>query len=58
MPESATKPRSEQSEQSEQFQIPAPYRVWCHECNRGFMSIEEMQNSHPYGVPCLMRGRM
>lgn len=27
----------------EQFVIPAPYRVWCHRCEKGFMSIEEAQ---------------
>jgi hypothetical protein len=26
-----------------QFKIPEPYRAWCHPCNQGFMSIEELQ---------------
>ncbi len=26
-----------------QFVIPQPYRVWCHLCSRGFVSIEESQ---------------
>jgi hypothetical protein len=25
------------------FAIPAPYRVWCHVCGKGFASIEESQ---------------
>jgi hypothetical protein len=30
--------------QLEQFKIPPPYRAWCHQCNRGFKSIEELQD--------------
>jgi hypothetical protein len=26
-----------------QFTIPPPYRAWCHHCNKGFISIEELQ---------------
>lgn len=26
----------------EQFKIPAPFKTWCHCCNTGFMSIDEM----------------
>jgi hypothetical protein len=25
-----------------QFVIPEPYRAWCHVCERGFMSLEEL----------------
>jgi hypothetical protein len=25
-----------------QFKIPAPFRAWCHRCDRGFMSLEEL----------------
>jgi hypothetical protein len=25
------------------YAIPAPYRVWCHPCGKGFASIEESQ---------------
>lgn len=25
-----------------QFKIPAPYVAWCHLCERGFMSIDEI----------------
>jgi hypothetical protein len=36
-----------------QFTIPTPHRAWCHDCNRGFASLEEMTEAHPYGVPCI-----
>lgn len=26
-----------------QFVIPAPYRAWCHLCERGFLSLTESQ---------------
>lgn len=26
-----------------QFEIPKPWRCWCHACEKGFMSIEELQ---------------
>lgn len=26
-----------------QFVIPPPFRVWCHACQMGFMSIDEAQ---------------
>ena len=25
----------------EQFTIPAPYRIWCHLCSKGFMTFKE-----------------
>jgi len=25
-----------------QFVIPAPFRAWCHPCDRGFMSLSEL----------------
>ena len=27
----------------EQFKIPEPFRAWCHECNIGFMTIEDLE---------------
>jgi hypothetical protein len=24
------------------FQIPPPYQAWCHLCNKGFMSMDEL----------------
>lgn len=26
-----------------QFVIPPPFKVWCHQCDQGFMSIDEAQ---------------
>ena len=26
------------------FKIPPPFRAWCHVCNTGFMSIDELQS--------------
>jgi len=34
-----------------QFVIPAPYRAWCHLCNRGFVSIEEALKNDRESVP-------
>jgi hypothetical protein len=34
-----------------QFVIPAPYRAWCHLCNRGFVSIEEALKHDRESVP-------
>lgn len=25
-----------------QFVIPSPYRAWCHLCERGFMSLDDL----------------
>lgn len=25
-----------------QFKIPAPFKAWCHECNKGFLSIDAL----------------
>jgi len=25
-----------------QFQIPKPYKAWCHLCNKGFMTIDDI----------------
>jgi hypothetical protein len=32
----------EKAVQQVQFIIPPPYRAWCHHCDKGFMSIEEL----------------
>jgi hypothetical protein len=37
------KPLLTQGFLTKQFRIPVPYRVWCHPCERGFMSIEESE---------------
>ena len=29
---------------TKQFDIPEPYRAWCHLCDKGFMSIDEIQD--------------
>jgi hypothetical protein len=29
---------------AEQFKIPEPFKAWCHACQKGFMSIKELQD--------------
>lgn len=29
-----------------QFKIPAPFVAWCHQCECGFMSIDEIAEHH------------